>query len=89
MWGKGAMDNVPVGSMKKWPKLSRDRTGMMAKTVRPLTSGAMTLPAGSIVEILDWYRGARISMPTCPHCGIRPYMTHVQKEDLELIEDEV
>ena len=74
--------------MAKWPKLKRDYKGMKVRSTKLLRNGRIEVPQGTVMTILDWYRGASVKTDPCPHCGVRVYITKVAESDMEPMEEE-
>ena len=74
-------------------KLKRDDLiGMRCKAMRRLENrGGQGLSQGTICTIKDVVRGHGITIQTdrCPHCGQYAYVTHVSRNDLELMQEEL
>lgn len=58
------------------------------RLIRDIRSrGGHGVPKDTICTIIDVVRGSGFAIKTdkCPHCGQYAYITHVPREDLELI----
>jgi len=74
--------------MAEWSKLKRDYVGLKVRTTKALRNGSIEIPAGTVLEIESWYRGAAIWTPPCECCGVRMYMTKVPQSALEPLEEQ-
>lgn len=71
----------------KAPKLKRDWTGRLVRTVRPLENSWASVPAGSLARVEDHVRtGSKLKFAPCGCCGVRPRMTHVDPGAFEFVE---
>jgi hypothetical protein len=55
------------------------------KTSREITSGVMSIPAGTVVSITGKGGGLQISGPKCPHCGVSVFCRKVDHWAIEEI----
>lgn len=69
-----------------WPKLKRDYKGLTVRTVTEIRNGAMIIPAGTVCEVDEWFRGLTLITSRCPHCGVRMFVTRVSQSRVELVE---
>ena len=68
-----------------------DLIGRKCRALRDIRNGiGQGISAGSICTIKDVVRGHGFIIQTekCPHCGQYAYVTHVAREDLELISED-
>lgn len=65
-----------------------DLIGMKCRVMQNLRNGAGDgVTPNAVCTIVDVIRGHGFSIQTeeCPHCGQYAYITHVSRDDLELI----
>lgn len=76
---------------KEWRrKTEKYWKGKKVRTLRDIQNKAITIPAGTILEITGKYNGADLEgLEVCPHCNIgrKIYITRVEPTSLELIND--
>ncbi len=70
------------------PRLKRDYTGKRVRTVRELTNGWGTIPAGSVAMIdVQSPKGSKLVFEQCTCCGMKAIVSHVSASDIEFVEE--
>lgn len=72
--------------MERWPTPKRLAEGRKAKTLCELTTGALTVPAGAVVRITQYFSNwANVVGEPCACCGVSIHMRKVPISRLELL----
>lgn len=66
-------------------KLIRDWIGMEVRTLRRMTNGVATVPAGSRAIVKGTSSGLHLEFVKCEHCGLAPYMTRISHRDVAIV----
>lgn len=74
--------------MAEWPKLKRDYAGLKVRSTRELKNGSICIPAGTVMTVDNWYRGASLWTEPCKCCGVGIYITKVPQSALEPLEEQ-
>lgn len=72
----------------KSPRLKRDWVGRMVRTKRELRNGNMTVSAGTVAKVTQYYRGLRLESEPCERCGVGVHIARVPEHDVELLLEE-
>jgi len=68
-----------------WPKRTRELGGLRVRTLKSITNGYMTIPAGvaGVITSASGWRRIHFRADACPHCGVIMRMSGVNVGDLE------
>ena len=64
------------------------RPGAKVRTKVVLTSRSIEIPAGTVMEVRYKRSGFDLAGPTCPYCGVRPFIAKVPAYEVDLVEQE-
>ena len=69
------------------PKLKRDYRGRRVRTVREMSNGWGTIPAGALATIAEQGpKGSLLLCDACGCCGLKARISAVQPADIEFVE---
>lgn len=71
------------------PALNRDWIGLRVELAFPCKTGMGEYPVGTrgTVDVYTSY-GITIMGDSCPHCGVKPYISRLTRQDLKILTPE-
>ena len=60
--------------------------GVKVRSLRPITTGMMTIPAGTIFSVEGKFSGFDVKADPCSHCGVQARVSRVSCTAFERVE---
>ena len=70
---------------KRRLRLKRDWIGGYVQTRRKMQNGYVVIPAGTICEVTDSYRGLALTSAPCEHCGMQARISRVSEASVDYL----